>query len=160
MFASIAAPAKRLVVLRSFFFIDGQAADWSLQLHRTYRSYGCYSQTSAHRSSRGSSQPSLQCKCMYIETFIPYHMYMYVREYINSLWCSHPLSCRSSNYISQPFFNGQAVVDACSYAALTSLSADIRSRCRGCPAAVFHSYPGTEWSSCMYVCMYVRTVCM
>jgi hypothetical protein len=52
---------------------------------------------------------------------------------------------------SQLFFNGQAVVEACSYAALTSLLAVIRSRCRGCPAAVFHSYPGTERYSCMYV---------
>ena len=74
------------------------STDWSLQLRRTYRSSGCYSQTSAHRSSRGSSQPSLQCKCMYVDTFIPYHMYIYVCKYINSMWYSHPLSCRSSNY--------------------------------------------------------------
>jgi hypothetical protein len=75
--------------------------------------------------------------------------------YVNTLTvCDILIVVPVQQLFSQLFFNGQAVVEACSYyAALTSLLAVIRSRCRGCPAAVFHSYPGTERYSCMYVCM-------
>ena len=160
MFASIAAPAQRLVVLRSSFFNDGQAADWSLQLHRTYRSYGCYSQTSAHRSSRGSSQPSLQCKCMYVDTFIPYHMYIYVCKYINSLWYSHPLLCRSSNYFRsysstvKRWLKLAATPHLPVYWLLFAVdAAAVQPRFFTAILAL------NGLAACMYVCMYVQYVC-
>ena len=52
----------------------------------------------------------------------------------------HPLPCRSISYISQPFFNGQAVEDR-SYAALIGPAAAICTHRRTGLAAVVISHP-------------------
>ena len=77
---------------------------------------------------------------MYVDTFIPYHMYVFI--YVNMFTvCDIRIHCRAGPVVvfRSSCFNGQAA-EACSYAALIGPVAAIRTHRRTGLAAVVDSH--------------------
>ena len=80
---------------------------------------------------------------MYVDTFIPYHMYVCIIYMYGNIFtvCDIRIHCRAgpADIFRRTCFN-DPVAEIRSYAVLTGLAAAIRSHCRAEPAAVLHSH--------------------
>ena len=120
--------------------LQWRLSGWSLQLRRTYRSYGCNSHSLPRRTSRDSSQPLL--------------------HWFSRGW-SRPLSRQPSAWSSQQWSSTVLAADIRSHCR-TGAAVVFRghrftnrfatnSQPRTGPAAVVRSHSCTLRSSCMYV---------